>query len=182
MELYFLIQMLDCKQGGDPCCCVQRQVALTHGPVTVKPETKRTDEHGSFCFEANPLIYLCPAILACLFPVVFCRDIRSWQLKEMILCHVNILIQIWASVSLSDLTLLYLSSLENQCCCVLGFHRSHQVSIVSLLWPQQLRVQQAWFSRLHTWTSLWQDPSWMLLSNRYLSAKGCQFASALGYP
>lgn len=93
MEFSFLTQMLDCKQGGDPCCCVQRQVALTHGPVTVKPQTKRTDEHGSFCFEANPLIYLCTAILACLFPVVFCRDIRSWELKEMILCHVNIFIQ-----------------------------------------------------------------------------------------
>ncbi|BBM99994.1 BOS complex subunit NOMO [Marchantia polymorpha subsp. ruderalis] len=31
-----------------------RQVALTHGPANVKPQTKRSDERGSFCFEVPP--------------------------------------------------------------------------------------------------------------------------------
>ncbi|KAL3685292.1 hypothetical protein R1sor_003314 [Riccia sorocarpa] len=31
-----------------------RQVALTHGPPNVKPQTKRSDESGSFCFEVPP--------------------------------------------------------------------------------------------------------------------------------
>jgi hypothetical protein len=41
-------------QTHTPSQASKRQVALTHGPVTVKPQTKRTDEHGSFCFEVPP--------------------------------------------------------------------------------------------------------------------------------
>lgn len=32
----------------------KRQVALTHGPANVKPQTKWVDEQGSFCFEVPP--------------------------------------------------------------------------------------------------------------------------------
>ncbi|XP_002975824.2 nodal modulator 1 [Selaginella moellendorffii] len=32
----------------------RRQVALTHGPSDVKPQTKRVDEDGNFCFEVPP--------------------------------------------------------------------------------------------------------------------------------
>ncbi|KAJ7534510.1 hypothetical protein O6H91_13G097300 [Diphasiastrum complanatum] len=32
----------------------KRQVALTHGPENVKPQTKRVDQTGSFCFEVPP--------------------------------------------------------------------------------------------------------------------------------
>ncbi|KAH7444467.1 hypothetical protein KP509_02G079100 [Ceratopteris richardii] len=32
----------------------RRQVALTHGPASVKAQTKLVDEHGSFCFEVPP--------------------------------------------------------------------------------------------------------------------------------
>lgn len=39
-------------------CIVQRQIALTHGPDGVKPQTTRTDDSGSFCFEVSVEVIL----------------------------------------------------------------------------------------------------------------------------
>ncbi|KAK8998240.1 hypothetical protein V6N11_083633 [Hibiscus sabdariffa] len=40
------------------------KVALTHGPENVKPQVKRTDESGSFCFEVPPGEYRISALSA----------------------------------------------------------------------------------------------------------------------